>query len=578
MTDSLSEIIYLNVGGTKFATSKQTLTSIEDTFFTSLISDHRFVTSLKDSSDAFFIDRDPNLFKVILNYLRTRQLVNADQFSMDVLLHEAQFYGITPLVKRLQACQNFIKKEICGGNVLFQGIIKNKNAGRNGDQRVRKIIAHHNALCIAFKYQVCCYRLKDSLGWQLMFEAENEEQEINDIAFSYNCRFFNYFGQSYNGKVLIGLCYQERKKIRLWSFSPIIENLVQTNRFSKEEIGCFDLNDCSINYIFFIGYQLVALAYKEGRVGVYHSASQNWLVQDLTENKAHSITAFDKSDDFLLLASKLGSIYLIDMQKFPLRMKDNDLLINEIYQDPESEEISTISSYLTRNFKQYSNWLEIAYGTREGTVRVLLQQPETVGHGPQLYQTYKVHLNPIVNVMLSEKYLISICNKMHVRTWAFTRFRGHISTHPGSTSLASFKILALDESELGEVNSKKAENDKSEDWLLYQYNVGPFGQQDDGDKQVLIEKLQTHTDNINVLNASNGTRICTLTSADGSLITTYFVQVCETILTSNSSKLYIFTGHKNGNVQIWDLSTVVDHTSNQPSTPDIDYEQFLQDF
>ena len=180
--------------------------------------------------------------------------------------------------------------------------------------------------------------------------------------------------------------------------------------------------------------------------------------------------------------------------------------------------------------------------------------------------------------MLSEKYLISICNKMHVRTWAFTRFRGQISTHPGSTSLASFKILALDESELGEVNSKKAENDKSEDWLLYQYNVGPFGQQDDGDKQVLIEKLQTHTDNINVLNASNGTRICTLTSADGSMITTYFVQVCETILTSNSSKLYIFTGHKNGNVQIWDLSTVVDHTSNQPSTPDIDYEQILQDF
>lgn len=32
----------------------------------------------------------------------------------------------------------------------------------------------------------------------------------------------------------------------------------------------------------------------------------------------------------------------------------------------------------------------------------------------------------------------------HVRTWSVTRFRGMISTQPGSTPLASFKILALE--------------------------------------------------------------------------------------------------------------------------------------
>lgn len=32
----------------------------------------------------------------------------------------------------------------------------------------------------------------------------------------------------------------------------------------------------------------------------------------------------------------------------------------------------------------------------------------------------------------------------HVRTWSVTRFRGTISTQPGSTPLASFKILALE--------------------------------------------------------------------------------------------------------------------------------------
>ena len=35
------------------------------------------------------------------------------------------------------------------------------------------------------------------------------------------------------------------------------------------------------------------------------------------------------------------------MQKFPLRMKDNDLLVTELYRDPNSDVITSISVYLT---------------------------------------------------------------------------------------------------------------------------------------------------------------------------------------------------------------------------------------
>lgn len=35
------------------------------------------------------------------------------------------------------------------------------------------------------------------------------------------------------------------------------------------------------------------------------------------------------------------------MQKFPLRMKDNDLLVTELYKDPNNEHITSISVYLT---------------------------------------------------------------------------------------------------------------------------------------------------------------------------------------------------------------------------------------
>lgn len=35
------------------------------------------------------------------------------------------------------------------------------------------------------------------------------------------------------------------------------------------------------------------------------------------------------------------------MQKFPLRMKDNDLLVTELYKDPALDHITAISVYLT---------------------------------------------------------------------------------------------------------------------------------------------------------------------------------------------------------------------------------------
>ena len=53
------------------------------------------------------------------------------------------------------------------------------------------------------------------------------------------------------------------------------------------------------------------------------------------------------------------------------------------------------------------NWIEIAYGTRAGTVRVIVQHPETVSSGPQLFQTFTVHTSPVNKVMLSEKHLVS---------------------------------------------------------------------------------------------------------------------------------------------------------------------------
>lgn len=46
------------------------------------------------------------------------------------------------------------------------------------------------------------------------------------------------------------------------------------------------------------------------------------------------------------------------------------------------------------------------------------------------------------------KYFLLVCSEYnHARTWSVTRFRGMISTQPGSTPLASFKVISLEEME-----------------------------------------------------------------------------------------------------------------------------------
>lgn len=102
----------------RFSTSKQTLTLINDTFFTSLLSGR--ISSLRDESGAIFIDRDPTLFSLILNFLRTKD-IDTKLCDIRQLRHEAEYYNIAPLIKRLILCED-LGLSSCG-DILFYGCL-----------------------------------------------------------------------------------------------------------------------------------------------------------------------------------------------------------------------------------------------------------------------------------------------------------------------------------------------------------------------------------------------------------------------------------------------------------------------
>lgn len=59
--------------------------------------------------------------------------------------------------------------------------------------------------------------------------------------------------------------------------------------------------------------------------------------------------------------------------------------------------------------------------------------------------------------------------------------------------------------------------------------------------------------------ASNGKRVCVIKSVDGSIISSFYVHECEGSSRMGSRpRRFIFTGHSNGTIQIWDLTTALE--------------------
>lgn len=88
--------VVLDVGGVIFHTRKSTLinSAHPSAFFESLLS---------NEEDVYFIDRDPNSFAIILNFLRQNNLNLHiyDAYILDFLLSEAQFFNLQNLQSEL---------------------------------------------------------------------------------------------------------------------------------------------------------------------------------------------------------------------------------------------------------------------------------------------------------------------------------------------------------------------------------------------------------------------------------------------------------------------------------------------
>ena len=98
--------IKLNVGGSIYQTSLETLTKHPESLLAEMFST---CFKLKQGNDGcYFIDRDGTYFRHILNYLRSGKTPVPSILKMDLeeILNEAEYYGLAGLVKAIKAKLN----------------------------------------------------------------------------------------------------------------------------------------------------------------------------------------------------------------------------------------------------------------------------------------------------------------------------------------------------------------------------------------------------------------------------------------------------------------------------------------
>ena len=135
-----SEIVRLNVGGTKYITANSTLQKYPQSMLGAMFREN--FPLLTDEDGYYFIDRCGHIFQYILQFLRCGRLVLPEEFNeLELLQLEADFYQIEDLISAVEDRKKEVKvKETDDAHVLVFAIICFKNSRGRYDDFIKVFI------------------------------------------------------------------------------------------------------------------------------------------------------------------------------------------------------------------------------------------------------------------------------------------------------------------------------------------------------------------------------------------------------------------------------------------------------
>jgi len=101
--NSISDWLTLNVGGKNFTTTRNTLVKYPDSMLGRMFSNSETWCNAIDKNGSYLIDRSPEYFEPLLNFLRHGTLILNDDINPRGVLEEAKFFGLKPVIEELES-------------------------------------------------------------------------------------------------------------------------------------------------------------------------------------------------------------------------------------------------------------------------------------------------------------------------------------------------------------------------------------------------------------------------------------------------------------------------------------------
>ena len=101
LLDMSGDIITLNVGGRLFTTSRMTLQSEPSSVLAKMFDNSHTFPPARIVDGAYFIDANPEVFEVILDYLRYKTLILPQKIPQQCVVVQARYFGLESLLCQL---------------------------------------------------------------------------------------------------------------------------------------------------------------------------------------------------------------------------------------------------------------------------------------------------------------------------------------------------------------------------------------------------------------------------------------------------------------------------------------------
>lgn len=133
------DIVTLNVGGRLFTTTRMTLTSEPESVLGRMFDVSSHIPPARLVDGAYFLDANPDVFEVILDFLRYKAVILPNKLPMEAVMVQARYFGLDDLILRVTERTAEATIRVNAGGTMFETTRKTLNA--QPDSMLARMIA-----------------------------------------------------------------------------------------------------------------------------------------------------------------------------------------------------------------------------------------------------------------------------------------------------------------------------------------------------------------------------------------------------------------------------------------------------